>query len=546
MRHVGLWQHELREWQEDAYEVCMDKVKAQDKSFMCQATPGGGKTRFSLRVVHKFLQARYCERIVIVAPTEHLKAQWAEDAFKYGIDLDPNFDNNQEIETKDFHGVVITYAQLGLNPEAHKRNIVKKSTLVVLDEIHHAGDQATWGTGIITAFENAVFVIGLSGTPFRGDAQKIPFVEYENGIGKFDYSYPYEDAVADNVCRPIYFPTYDGVMEWEVNGKKQSATFEDVLDDTRTSERLKTALDPNGDFLRQMIADANNKITEIREKEYHTDAAGLILTVDQSHAKRVAELVRKVTGYNATVVTSDEKTSSSRIKKFRDNSDRWIIAVKMISEGVDIPRLRVGVYATNVSSELFFRQAVGRFVRVIKHLESQDAYLYLPKDPRILLFAQTIEEEREHSLDKATRATGGADKIDTGEIKPEKEKKEFKAISAEVTGTEQLSFGFSTNDLVSKLFNISKGQANNVLTKVTLPQPAEEEKPLPIFEKIKLLREDISQLAKVYAKKKANGSGEIDWEIAHKDWMKNGGKSISSETVFELERRKKWLQKEVS
>jgi len=542
MRHVGLWAHELRRWQEEAFELCMHKVKAQEKSFMCEATPGGGKTRFALRVIHRLLQGKYAERVVITVPTDHLKQQWAEDAFKYNIDLDPNYDNSQDAETKDFHGVVLTYAQLGINPEVHQKNVLRKKTIVVLDEIHHAGDQKNWGEGIRTAFGEAVFIIGLSGTPFRGDANTIPFVEYENGVGKFDYSYPYEEAVIDKVCRPVYFPCYDGKMEWTVNGTQYSHTFDDILDDTRMSERLKTALDPNGEFLREMITDANNKITEIREKEYHTDAAGLILAVDQSHAKQIAELVRKVTGYNATVVTSDEKASSGRIKKFRNNSDRWIIAVKMISEGVDIPRLRVGVYATNVSSELFFRQAVGRFVRILAHLETQEAFIYLPKDPRILMFAQTIEEEREHALDKATRASGNSEKIESTDEKPEKEKKDYKAISAEVTKTEQLSFQIN-DGLLTKMFNIPQVQANNIMIRVSLPEIVEE-KPIPIFEKKKLLREEIAQLAKSYAKKKANGSGEIDWEKAHKDWIANGGKNIDKETVYELEKRKKWLMKE--
>lgn len=538
---LGLWSTELRRWQAEAYDLCLDKVKASSKDFLCEATPGGGKTRFALRVIHKFLQVKYAERVVIVVPTDHLKRQWAEEAFRYSIELDPNFENSQQSETKDFSGVVLTYAQIGLNPEVHRLNTETKNTIVVLDEIHHAGDALTWGAGIRIAFTNAVFRLGLSGTPFRSDANTIPFVTYKNKVSEFDYSYPYEEAVIDKVCRPVYFPAYDGEMTWTTNDISYTHSFADILDDAKSSERLKTALDPNGDFLKQMIIDANNKLTEIREREYHTDAAGLILAVDQKHAKQIAELVGKLIGQKPIVVTSDEKESSRKIKKFRDSSERWIVAVKMISEGVDIPRLRVGVYATNVTSELFFRQAVGRYVRILAHLETQEAFIYIPRDPRIIGFAETIEEEREHALDKATRDndTAGSSDISDGD-KEQKEKKDFKPIRSVVTNKEQLEFFL--DDKISKMFNIPKELAGNVSVNVVLPEEVKEE-PVPVFEQKRLLREEISRLAKLYAKNRGNGN--IDWEIAHKDWMKQGGKNIEKETVKDLEKRKNWLEKNI-
>src|SRR5207237_7234135 len=78
----------------------------------------------------------------------------------------------------------------------------------------------------------------------------------------------------------------------------------------------------------------------------------------------------------------------------------WLVAVRMVSEGVDIPRLRVGVYATTTTTELFFRQAVGRFVRWTRGVPRQRAWLYIPDDPRLRQHAAGVAEQRRHSLRK--------------------------------------------------------------------------------------------------------------------------------------------------
>jgi len=68
----------------------------------------------------------------------------------------------------------------------------------------------------------------------------------------------------------------------------------------------------------------------------------------------------------------------------------------MVSEGVDIPRLAVGVYATSVGTALFFAQAVGRFVRARQRGET--ASVFLPSIPSLLGYAAELETERDHIL----------------------------------------------------------------------------------------------------------------------------------------------------
>jgi superfamily II DNA or RNA helicase len=527
------WEHPLRDWQQDANEIVIRKVKAKEQDALLVATPASGKTRTALRFAHKLYFMHYIKRIVAVVPTEHLKKQWAEDAHLYGIDLDPMVENRIGKEGSDYHGVVLTYAQLGMDADIHKHFTDSTSTLVILDEIHHAGESKTWGDALRTAFENAFFRLALSGTPFRRDNNPIPFVKYVNDVSVSDYVYSYQQAVEDNVCRAIYFPAYDGIMEWKTDGVTYRHNFEEQISQARESERLRTALDPDGEFMKQFFLDADKKLNEIRRGN-HPDAGGLVLAIDQEHAARIKKMIFELIGESPIIAVSDDKNASKHIKEYKRRKDKWLVSVKMISEGVDIPRLRVGVYATNVESELFFRQVTGRFIRVLAHLKSQDAYLYIPKRHELVRFAREIEQERDHALNTAKEKY---DKDLFGkEIEPrEKEQKDFKVISAEVTGTMEIKTNFT--DKISTMFGLPKAKAAQIAQSV-VQQPTEAE--IPVFEKIKTLRKEINDLAMVYAKNRGNGS--VDWQLGHKDWIKLGGRSIELETMPELLRRRRWLQ----
>jgi superfamily II DNA or RNA helicase len=123
-----------------------------------------------------------------------------------------------------------------------------------------------------------------------------------------------------------------------------------------------------------------------------------VIATDQEHARGIATLLRIRFGTSARVVTSDDPNASAGIASFAASSDPWLVAVRMVSEGVDIPRLRVGVYATTTSTELFFRQAVGRFVRWTRGVPRQRAWLFIPDDPRLRSHAARVAEQRRHSL----------------------------------------------------------------------------------------------------------------------------------------------------
>jgi len=363
------------------------------------ATPAAGKTRFALRVVHEFLTTGAAVRVLVVCPTNHLRTQWAEAAGRTGLHLDPALTNEQASEASDYHGAVVTYQQVCLAPSLFQRACKARRTVVVLDELHHAGDGKNWGKALRSAFESSVFRLILSGTPFRSDNNPIPFIRYERGESRADFAYGYTEAIRDHVCRPILFPSYEGELTWLSEGREYHATFEDGLTFNRQRERLKTALLQER-WLGPVLGDAHTQLATLR-KEEQSSAAGLIVCMDQDHARWVAELVAKITGTKAAVAVSDDPAASRTIASFAEQAkQQWLVAVNMVSEGVDIPRLRVGIYGTNVLTEMYFRQVVGRFVRMQEGVpQPQRAWLYLPKDPVLVHYAKQIKAERDHVLE---------------------------------------------------------------------------------------------------------------------------------------------------
>ena len=197
--------------------------------------------------------------------------------------------------------------------------------------------------------------------------------------------------------RPIYFPVIGGVMEWSASdGVVYAASFDDPLRTALANQRLRTALSLDGDWLPGVLSDAVYRLREVRRGQ--PNAGGLVIASDQEHARDIARLLSWEFRVPATVVTSDDPTASERIAAFAAGDSEWLVAVRMVSEGVDIPRLRVGVYATATTTDLFFRQAVGRFVRWQHGVRNQRAWLYVPDDPRVRAWAALITKQRRHSL----------------------------------------------------------------------------------------------------------------------------------------------------
>ena len=459
----------LRHWQRDALRA-FDTRKRD--SFLTVACPGAGKTTFALCAVRQYLRGER-KPIVIVVPTQHLKKQWAEAATRFGIHLEPDWQWRKGLPA-DMHGVVVTYAQASSSVKSLAK--LASGGIVVLDEVHHAANERSWGEGVRLAFELSECRLLLSGTPFRTDDNPIPYVTYsfgDYGEAVADYSYGYGDALRDGgVVRPVFFPRFDGHMEWvSSGGDEMSASFEEDLRRDQWGARLRTALSVEGQWLPTVMARAHERLVDVRRT--HANAAGLVIATDQDHARAIARLLKAAHGVTARVALSDDSKASDVIAKFADSTDPWIVAVRMISEGVDIPRLRVAVFATTTATAMFFRQAVGRIARWTPGLNSQKAYMFVPDDPRVRLHALTIAQERRHSIEARRQAQEQAGVLD--EVRRERADEQmslFQALSSTVVGDHE---PLPPSDGLDPAEDLIAGASSLVGIDVELPAPP----PLP-------------------------------------------------------------------
>ncbi len=397
----------LRSWQRRAL---VRYLAAQPRDFLAVATPGSGKTAFALRVAGELLADGAVEQITVVVPTEHLKTQWALAAARVGIALDPKFSNSAAHTSSEYHGVVVTYAQVASHPTRHRVRTENRRTLVVFDEIHHGGDAKSWGDAIREAFDDATRRLALTGTPFRSDDSAIPFVTYApdaEGLMRStaDHTYGYAEALADGVVRPVVFLAYSGEARWRTSaGEEHAARLGEPLNAEQTARAWRTVLDAKGEWIPAVLQAADTRLTQKRNGGV-PDAGAMVIASDQKAARAYAAVLTKLTGETPTVVLSDDPGSSARISDFAAGTGRWLVAVRMVSEGVDVPRLAVGVYATSASTPLFFAQAIGRYVR--SRQPGETASIFLPSVPTLLDLASQMEAQRDHVLGKPHRESLG-------------------------------------------------------------------------------------------------------------------------------------------
>ncbi len=391
----------LRRWQQEARQAFWE---SPSENFQVTATPGAGKTRFAITIAADALERGIVDQIIVVAPTDHLRTQWAEAAIGRHLKLDPTLSNRVARIRSGFHGYVTTYAQIASAPRRHQLRAESTKTLVILDEVHHAGDGLRWGDAIASSFARCVRRLTLSGTPFRTKpGETIPFVRYEQ-LGdtlesQADYTYGYREALADGVVRPVVFAAYSGQARWLNSAGEVIATgLGEASDGTANSKSIeqlawRTALDPRGDWVSHVIAAMDDRLNHQRSHGI-PDAGGLILASDQDSARAYAAIVKKVTGEEPLLVLSDDADASKKISRFRDGTNKYAVCVRMISEGCDIPRATTIAYMTSYRTSLFFAQAIGRVVRSRRQKEM--ATVFLPAVRPLLELAAQIETERNH------------------------------------------------------------------------------------------------------------------------------------------------------
>jgi superfamily II DNA or RNA helicase len=515
----------LRAWQRRALTQLADW---REGPFLVSAAPGAGKTRPALELARELLARGAVGRVAVLCPTTPLTRQWAAAAAQLGVQLEPDAAGPRP--PRDFHGVAVTYARVASDPRSWAAQVAP-DTLVVVDEAHHLGEELAWGTSFQRAFAAAPRWLLLSGTPFRSDATPIPGVRYDpEGLVVPDVSYTYAEAVADGICRPVAFVTFDGTLSWRSGDDVIESSFETVLSAREASRRYRTAISTElPDGLPRILREADAKLRALRA-DGHRDAAGMVVAADSTHARRIAKLLGEVTGRAPVVVLHTEARAARKLAAFRGSREPWIVAVNMVSEGVDIPRLRVGVYATAAKTPLIFRQIVGRFVRTIptdrrSASTPEPSWLYLPADPLLCSHAAEVETELRHALRRPDEEEGFDEPRERRASEPLGENAEFVPLSAEFAP--QMT-----------LFGPPPSAPASASRRPPAPEPA----PLAAFERRADLRQERSRLVADLHRRDGRSHREIN------AWVNRavGVERVESATVEQLERSVEALVRELT
>lgn len=395
---------QLRRWQQQGVDQWLNLRAQACRDMMVVASPGAGKTDLALFLARLELAVGRCDLVVIVVPTRQLKRQWARAAHRMGIILTSSWGNGAAGLPAELDGVLITYSQLARLPEAARLLCGRHRVFAILDELHHGGDGLSWGDGLREGFEEAEARLCLSGTPFRSDHLCLPFARYDRlGRVASDVCYSYAQALADGVVRQTFFHACGGSFQWRDSGGVHSSTFADRLGEARQARRLRAALDASGNWLTSVLRRADLALRAARRT--HMRAKAFVVCMDAGHARAVACLLGKLTGEAPTLALSDNPDAAEALEHFRRDESGWLVVCKMAGEGFDCPDLRVCVWATNVISELFFRQVVGRVLRMVNGLPYQDGTVYLPADARLMAMASSFMDEP-GSLELGSRLQG--------------------------------------------------------------------------------------------------------------------------------------------
>ncbi|MFC7812227.1 DEAD/DEAH box helicase [Streptomyces olivaceus] len=398
-----IWIRSPREWQQAAFE---DFTSRLPQTYLAAVCPGGGKTEYALAVAKYLIQQGQINFVIVVSPTDALTRQWADKGAQFGIALNPEMSSRPLNQSREFVGGSVTYGLLAGKKgtaAAFSKAMQIRRTMVILDEAHHTGENKAWGIAVQTAFELARHRLLLTGTPTRSDTDRIPFARYRqdaDGVRRImrDYDYGTGRGVRDQVIRGLDFRFYDATVNELPFGDTvaMSTNISEAVSRSDHSKFMGVVMDPHSGWFRDLLPAVHHELMAIRRTV--PNAGCLILANDKEHVRAYERLIKEITGHTAAVVISEEPDARQALEDYTDSDEPYIIAIRMVSEGVDIPRLRVLVWLTRTQTELFFAQGTARVVRIPDRSDSGPAVAFMPSLDALRELAQGIDKDIIHEI----------------------------------------------------------------------------------------------------------------------------------------------------
>ncbi|CAD5361032.1 DEAD/DEAH box helicase [Citrobacter freundii] len=379
----------LREWQKECAEVALEKYQSGSPHFLCLASPGAGKTVMAAEVARRMLELNLVDLIICFAPSSAVVSS-IESTFSHL--LKSNFNGGLGAV-----GAAYTYHSLMYFDKSFWDSLQRHRVLVVFDEIHHcSGDSLDnanmWGGEILTQVQQcASYTLALTGTPWRTDNTPIVLSHYTDPDGEIccDYVYGLHEAIVDGVCRKpkIVLINSNNLVFSSEDTVQRFGSIADFLSETIASYQ---SIIWHPQAMRYVLKAGCEKLREIRK--VNSDAGGLVVASSVEHAYQLLSILENEFAQTATIVTYHDRDALSKIAYYRQAATEWIVSVGMISEGTDIPRLQVCCHLSIVKTELYFRQVLGRILRV-NQSKNQEAWLFTMATDELTLFSHRLAED---------------------------------------------------------------------------------------------------------------------------------------------------------
>ncbi|TQD19264.1 diguanylate cyclase, partial [Enterobacter hormaechei] len=370
-------------------EAALEKYQSGSPHFLCLASPGAGKTVMAAEVARKMLELKLVDLILCFAPSSVVVAS-IESTFSHI--LQRNFNGGLGAV-----GAAYTYHSLMYFDKSFWKSLQMHRVLVIFDEIHHcSGDSLdnanVWGGEILSQVQQcASYSLALTGTPWRTDSTPIVLSNYTDPDGEIccDYVYGLHEAIVDGVCRKpkIALINSNNLVYSSKDNVQFFGSITDFLSETVASYQ---SIIWHPEAMKYVLEAGCKKLNEIRK--VNSDAGGLVVASSVEHAYKLLNILEKEFDQTAIIVTYHDRDALAKIGYYRQSTTEWIVSVGMISEGTDIPRLQVCCHLSSVKTELYFRQVLGRILRV-NQSENQEAWLFTMATNELTLFSNRLAED---------------------------------------------------------------------------------------------------------------------------------------------------------